>query len=179
MSPRTIVRGPIGMQSSGQHAEALTQVLERVPDVRLAVLFGSGATGTLRTGSDLDLGVVMESGASLSSSWHVALERAAGPSVDLIDLDFAPPAAARNRPRWCRARRARTPRLGGLSRAGNDRLVGLGTHRAHAARSHGGAHESRGRPWSGLTLWRRRQAAPEHGRSALLAYCSPTGQSVP
>jgi uncharacterized protein len=72
-------------------AATLRAVLEQVPAVRLAVLFGSAATGTERPGSDLDVGVSVAPGAERSPSIGVALERAAGRPVDLIWLDQAPP----------------------------------------------------------------------------------------
>ena len=71
--------------------ENLTRVLEQVPRVRLAVLFGSAAKGTGRSDSDIDVGVSLERGSDLSPTLGVALERAAGRPVDLVWLDTAPP----------------------------------------------------------------------------------------
>jgi predicted nucleotidyltransferase len=71
--------------------EGLHRVLEETPGVRLAVLFGSAAKGTSRTGSDLDIGVSLERGAERPSALGVALDRAAGRAVDLVWLDDAPP----------------------------------------------------------------------------------------
>lgn len=70
--------------------ETLREILRTTPRVRLAVLFGSGARGTLRSESDLDVGVLLDGDADLSSL-TVALERATGRRVDLIDLNGAPP----------------------------------------------------------------------------------------
>ncbi len=39
---------------------ALTAVLERYPDVKLAYLFGSQARGTARTLSDVDVAILLE-----------------------------------------------------------------------------------------------------------------------
>jgi hypothetical protein len=69
----------------------LTRVLEAVPEVRLAVLFGSSARGTGTSSSDLDVGVLLAEGSPRSSALAVALSRAAGRDVDLIVLNDAPP----------------------------------------------------------------------------------------
>jgi uncharacterized protein len=72
--------------------EALTRVVASVPDLRLAVLFGSAAKGQERPGSDLDVGVLFASGAQADmAALRVALERETGRVVDLIQLDSAPP----------------------------------------------------------------------------------------
>jgi hypothetical protein len=86
-------------------AEALTRVVASVPEVRLAVLFGSAAKGQDRSDSDLDVGVLFADpdGPACSRSplgrggprdltaLRVALERETGRVVDLIQLDSAPP----------------------------------------------------------------------------------------
>lgn len=71
--------------------DRLKQALVQMPDVRLAVLFGSAATGTAGPKSDLDLGILTSGGADLTLETHVALERAAGRLIDLVRLDAAPP----------------------------------------------------------------------------------------
>ncbi len=71
--------------------ETLRRVLEQTPSVRLAVLFGSAARGTVGSDSDIDIGVSLERGADFSPTLGVALERAAGRRVDLVWLDTAPP----------------------------------------------------------------------------------------
>lgn len=40
---------------SDQNMKEITEVLERYPQVHKAVIYGSRATGTYRTGSDIDL----------------------------------------------------------------------------------------------------------------------------
>ncbi len=71
--------------------DSLKAVLEPMPMVRLAVLFGSAAAGTARRGSDLDVGVLLDPGAEPGPTIAVALERATGSPVDLVWLDTAPP----------------------------------------------------------------------------------------
>ena len=66
----------------------LLNALAKVPELRLALLFGSCATGAQRPDSDLDLAVDM--GGVMTAEQHVALMSAlalaTGRVVDLIDL---------------------------------------------------------------------------------------------
>jgi predicted nucleotidyltransferase len=71
--------------------ETLTRVLEQMPAVRLAVLFGSAARRTDKPDSDLDLGVLVEGDGDSHALLAVTLERAVGRPVDLVRLDSAPP----------------------------------------------------------------------------------------
>lgn len=71
--------------------ERLRRVLDGTPGLRLAVLFGSAARRTLKPDSDIDIGVLLEPGIEGSPALGVALDRAAGRSVDLVWLDAAPP----------------------------------------------------------------------------------------
>jgi hypothetical protein len=71
--------------------EKLTRALEQIPSVRLAVLFGSAAKGTLGSDSDIDVGVSLYRDADSSPTLRVELERAVDCQVDLIWLDEAPP----------------------------------------------------------------------------------------
>lgn len=69
-------------------AQAINDVLREFPQILLAVVFGSAATGRLRPGSDLDLAVA--TGSALSAPEKIALigalaERTGRP-IDLIDL---------------------------------------------------------------------------------------------
>lgn len=64
---------------------------EGTPGVRLAVLFGSAARRPLGPESDIDIGVALEAGVEALAALGVALDRAAGRSVDLVSLDDAPP----------------------------------------------------------------------------------------
>lgn len=68
--------------------DAILSVLSRHPTVRLAILFGSIASGRARAGSDLDLAV--DAGQRLDAEEKIALisELAAeiGRPVDLVDL---------------------------------------------------------------------------------------------
>ncbi len=72
-------------------AETLSLELEKMPGVRLAVLFGSSARRTQSPRSDIDLGVMLEHGAEGSLAIGVTLERVIGRPIDLVWLDGAPP----------------------------------------------------------------------------------------
>src|SRR4051794_15319679 len=63
-----------------------------LPEVRLAVLFGSTARGQARKGSDVDLGLLLEPD-SREARNHVLveLERAAGRETDVVYLNEVPP----------------------------------------------------------------------------------------
>src|SRR5262245_44723523 len=71
--------------------DSVKDVLETIPGVRLAVLFGSTARGRATRASDIDIGVSMLPGMQLPPSAQVALERAAGRPVSVMHLDDAPP----------------------------------------------------------------------------------------
>lgn len=71
--------------------ERLTRALEQMPSVRLAVLFGSAARGTLGSDSDIDVGLSLTRDADRPPTLQVVLERAAGRPLDLVWLDEAPP----------------------------------------------------------------------------------------
>jgi uncharacterized protein len=71
--------------------DRVKEVLESVPGVRLAVLFGSTAGGRARAGSDIDVAVSIGPGLELPPSLQVALERATGQPVSVTRLDDAPP----------------------------------------------------------------------------------------
>ena len=71
--------------------EKVTRVLDAMPSVRLAILFGSTARGTATARSDIDLGVSLVPGADLSPILQVELERAAGREVSVTWLDTAAP----------------------------------------------------------------------------------------
>ena len=72
--------------------ERLRQRAASLPEVKLAVLFGSTARGQARKGSDVDLGLLLKP-ISRRERLHVEAELAwaAGREVDFIDLDEAPP----------------------------------------------------------------------------------------
>lgn len=82
---------PDGRMMAMTALEKLRGALEQLPAVRLAVLFGSAATGTSTSKSDIDIGVSLARGADLSPTLGVVLERAIGQPVDLVWLDEAPP----------------------------------------------------------------------------------------
>jgi predicted nucleotidyltransferase len=72
--------------------ESLRRCAASIPEVRLAVLFGSVARGKATRRSDVDLGVSVEPDTSaVRRRAEVELERAAGRSVDVIFLEEAPP----------------------------------------------------------------------------------------
>src|SRR6478609_6602742 len=72
--------------------ERLRERAASLPEVKLAVLFGSTVRGQARKGSDVDLGLLLKP-VSRRERLHVEAElaRAAGREVDFIDLEEAPP----------------------------------------------------------------------------------------
>ena len=80
------------MIASGRNViAAIRSVLERDPRVRLAVLFGSLATGRERPDSDVDIAVLADRplSAELKAEWVGSLAAATGRPVDLVDLRTA------------------------------------------------------------------------------------------
>jgi len=72
--------------------ERLIHALGQMPDVELAVLFGSAARGDNQRRSDLDLAVrLKEDSAQDLSRVQVTLARVTGQEVDLVPLDTSPP----------------------------------------------------------------------------------------
>ncbi len=78
------------MVDAGLLAE-LASPLERTGFVRVGVLFGSAARGTLRSESDLDIGILPTRELSLAEELDLQaeLERLARRPVDLVRLDRA------------------------------------------------------------------------------------------
>jgi len=79
-------------------AAILTRVLDSAPSIVLAVWFGSTAAGHGRAGSDVDVAILSDTPPlaggptdAAGTPLAVALERAVGRPVDLIDLASAPP----------------------------------------------------------------------------------------
>ncbi len=72
--------------------ESLRERAASLPEVKLAVLFGSTARGQVRKGSDVDLGLLLDPD-TRSVRLHVEAElaRAARREVDVIYLTEAPP----------------------------------------------------------------------------------------
>jgi predicted nucleotidyltransferase len=72
--------------------ESIRAALSRLPQVRLAVLFGSRARGTAGPASDLDLGVLLDpSTPELKTRIEVELARASSVPLEVVYLDQAPP----------------------------------------------------------------------------------------
>jgi predicted nucleotidyltransferase len=73
--------------------DTIRAVVDHMPDLTLAVLFGSAARGSAASGSDVDVGVLYrgEVTADSLSSLFVILERATGRRIDLVPLNTAPP----------------------------------------------------------------------------------------
>ena len=69
----------------------IRSVLEHNPNVRLAMLFGSLATGRDRPDSDVDVAILADRplSAELKAEWIGALSAATGRPVDLVDLRTA------------------------------------------------------------------------------------------
>jgi predicted nucleotidyltransferase len=76
--------------------EAVTALLDRRPDVRLAYVFGSVAAGRSQRGSDLDVAVLFASAPSPATLDLLAeeLEGASAHPIDLVNLATAPPLLA-------------------------------------------------------------------------------------
>lgn len=76
--------------------EAVRRVFDDEPDVVYALLFGSGARGGLRPGSDLDVALELCPGAARDAltlgGLAARLESAAGRRVDVVLIDEAAPA---------------------------------------------------------------------------------------
>jgi predicted nucleotidyltransferase len=72
--------------------ERLRERAASLPEVRLAVLFGSTARGQARKGSDVDLGLLLEPDTREARlKTLVELERAAGQETDVVYLNEVPP----------------------------------------------------------------------------------------
>lgn len=72
--------------------EALATAVDSVPELKLAVLFGSAAALRDRADSDLDIGVLLAGDRSADlPALRVRLERVTGRIVDLVPLESAPP----------------------------------------------------------------------------------------
>ena len=72
--------------------ERLRQGIASLPEVRLAVLFGSMARGQARPQSDVDLGVLLDPDTpDVRFKAETELGRAAGRAVDVVFLNQAPP----------------------------------------------------------------------------------------
>ncbi len=70
----------------------LSRQAEDLPEIALAVAFGSTVRGTAHRGSDVDLGLILDPDSSRARQRvEVDLGRAAGRPVDLIFLGEAPP----------------------------------------------------------------------------------------
>jgi len=71
--------------------EGIRSVLERHPEIRIALLFGSLASREARTDSDLDLAVAADQplSAGLKGALIAELAQATGRPVDLVDLRTA------------------------------------------------------------------------------------------
>ena len=71
----------------------LRQALEPFEDLRLAVLFGSFATGKQRRDSDVDLGVLMGENPPSNLLWRIdcTLGDAVKRPIHSVELDHAPP----------------------------------------------------------------------------------------
>ena len=72
--------------------QQLTTVFSAFPEIRLAILFGSRATGNHRTDSDIDLGLLADAplSADLKSRIIEAVAAEIGCPVDIVDLFHGP-----------------------------------------------------------------------------------------
>jgi predicted nucleotidyltransferase len=78
--------------------EALKRALTDDPDIGYAIVFGSAARGTAHAHSDLDVAIGLPEGRRLNAlelgDLISRLEKAVGHSVDVVDLEEAPPGLA-------------------------------------------------------------------------------------
>lgn len=73
-------------------SERVREMLASRGDVELAVLFGSAAAGSLGPSSDLDLAIRWTGAAPADAHALLAeVERAVDRTIDLVELDAAPP----------------------------------------------------------------------------------------
>jgi predicted nucleotidyltransferase len=72
--------------------EQLTRFLTRYPNLNLAILFGSQATGQAAPGSDIDLGLLFDKPLSGSDKLGIieAIGAEFGRPVDIVDLFYVP-----------------------------------------------------------------------------------------
>ena len=72
--------------------EQLTGFLTRYPNLRLAMLFGSQATGQAVAGSDIDLGLLFDMPLTGSDKLRIieAIGAEFGRPVDIVDLFYVP-----------------------------------------------------------------------------------------
>jgi predicted nucleotidyltransferase len=72
--------------------EQLREVLSGFPQIKLAILFGSVASGTAKAHSDLDLAVIAEKPLQAVEKIQIieALAMATGRPIDLVDVYAAP-----------------------------------------------------------------------------------------
>jgi predicted nucleotidyltransferase len=78
--------------------EALKRALADDPGIAYALVFGSAARGTAHTHSDVDVAIGLSEGQRLTAlelgDLVSRLEEAVGRSVDVVDLEVAPPGLA-------------------------------------------------------------------------------------
>lgn len=72
--------------------DQLREVLTNFPQITLAILFGSVASGKANTQSDLDLAVIAAKPLQAAEKIQIieALAMATGRPIDLVDVHFAP-----------------------------------------------------------------------------------------
>jgi predicted nucleotidyltransferase len=76
------------IQPASEIADRVKEALRAEPGLRLAMLYGSAATGTMRQGSDVDLALLFDSplGAERKMDLILRLENGLRRDVDLVDL---------------------------------------------------------------------------------------------
>lgn len=68
--------------------DRVVEILNTEPELKVAIIYGSAASGTMRTDSDVDLAVLFDRpmGVEWKINLKARLERELGRNVDLVDL---------------------------------------------------------------------------------------------
>jgi predicted nucleotidyltransferase len=76
------------MQHGSELGSLLRDALQKIPDIRVAILFGSAAQGRLTENSDADIAVAGNAVMSMDRRVELAVDltKVAGREVDLVDM---------------------------------------------------------------------------------------------
>lgn len=124
-----------------------------LPELKLAVLFGSTARGEARKGSDVDLGILLDPDTrEARNKVLLELDRAAGREVDVVFLHEAPPLLRFEISPGRHSSQGKGGRaLDRLQGQGDGGLVGLGAYGTKDSSDDDSTSAGEGERWSGLT----------------------------